>query len=303
MTLPCREACISGGEPLAGSAGQPFAFAAISWPKPRWHRDKAARSAGLPPELSALEARTGSAGRKLALRVFQRAPGTPTDRVELVWHRAPNDGFQVADLAPGDLAATIERALAGTRPPDALPLAPWIFVCTDGRHDPCCAAAGHALFDALRGEAQRRHSPIAIAESSHLGGHRFSANCLSLPGGEAYGRVDPADAPDLLDAVSRGTVLSHRYRGRQGLPPLEQATEAFLYAELPELTGIEFEDVAATASPEDAEVADVLAHVTDRAGNREVRVHCERRTFLGPTSCGPAVEPTEQQRWLAVSFC
>src|SRR3546814_4969337 len=45
-------------------------------------------------------------------------------------------------------------------------------VCTNGRHDPCCADFGRPVVRALRAAG------VEVMESSHVGGDRFAANIV-----------------------------------------------------------------------------------------------------------------------------
>ena len=56
---------------------------------------------------------------------------------------------------------------------------PLVLVCTNGRHDPCCATFGRPLARVLREGAQRDD----VWECSHIGGDRFAANIVILPEG------------------------------------------------------------------------------------------------------------------------
>ena len=60
------------------------------------------------------------------------------------------------------------------------------FVCTHGKHDPCCAKYGRPVAAALD-----HQWPERTWETSHLGGDRFAGNVLILPIGIYYGRVGP----------------------------------------------------------------------------------------------------------------
>ncbi len=97
---------------------------------------------------------------------------------------------------------------------------PLYLVCTNGRHDPCCAQFGRPVLRALA-------SP-RVWESSHLGGERFAGNLVCLPHGVYYGRVDPSTAPAIADQYAQGRVDLDHYRGRAGDAFVVQAAEFYL---------------------------------------------------------------------------
>jgi hypothetical protein len=293
----CRDACARIGEPLAGSAGRARAFVAIAWPKRRWHPDKAARSEGLPAELAELETRSAAAGRKLSVRVFQREPGTPTARVEVLAAGPELAGVRLRGVPIGSLVGVLEALLAGAEPGHALePIGPELLVCTDGLHDDCCARFGRPVYRALCDEVARTGAAVGVSECSHLGGHRFAANALVLPDGDLYGRLEVRDAAPLVGALSRGELLRYRYRGRLGASEGQQVADAFLAARLPE--GAHWELVSDGDAVGDE--LTVTARVSDADGSRSVLVRCERQAFDGPGSCGEALE--SRTRWVPVAL-
>ncbi len=97
---------------------------------------------------------------------------------------------------------------------------PLLLVCTHGRHDACCAERGRPLAAALAGRW-----PELTWESSHLGGDRFAANLLILPGAHCYGRLSPADGVrTVADHLDGRLTLAH-YRGHCTAPWPQQAAE------------------------------------------------------------------------------
>ncbi len=98
---------------------------------------------------------------------------------------------------------------------------PTYLVCTQGRHDVCCAVEGRPVAAALAAMA-----PAATWECSHVGGDRFAANVVALPSGLVYGRVTVDDVEALLATVRDGVVLPRLLRGRCGVAPVGQVAEA-----------------------------------------------------------------------------
>jgi hypothetical protein len=133
--------------------------------------------------------------------------------------------------------------------PDCLTL-----VCTNGRHDPCCADFGRPVMRALATSGL-----TDVWESSHVGGDRFAANVVCLPTGTYHGRVEPAGAEQLLRDVADRLVDLDHYRGRCCYPPLVQAAEIFARRELEERRVDALRVVSVTKDGDDAVSAE-LAH-------------------------------------------
>ena len=83
-------------------------------------------------------------------------------------------------------------------------------ICTNGRHDPCCAAHGTPVYQQLVAQAGEER----VWQTTHLGGHRLAATMLAFPQGLAYGHLDPLDAEAVVTNHRAGYVLTHKYRGR-----------------------------------------------------------------------------------------
>ncbi len=286
MSEGCREQCARGGEPLAGSAGQDALHLGIAWPKTWWHPEDAHRSSGLPAELAGVLAEAKAERRGLKLRLFQREGDARRDAVELV-AAGRGLGVRIGEVPLGELAACVRAVARGEIPAGAEPLGREIFVCTDGKHDRCCAEFGFALYRELLREAAGRGSSVHVAESSHLGGHRFAANCLVLPGLELYGRVERSHAAALLDAVEQGRVLHGHLRGRLGSDELCQIADAWLRAAHPELTP---DGTRILEQDGDAACVEVCA------GARRFALRCATREFVGAGSCGDP--PETRRRWV-----
>ena len=112
----------------------------------------------------------------------------------LAHSRAERWWLEQVDVDPADPKALVRLdlgALAFPEPPGiGVPGPPSLhLVCTNGRHDPCCADFGRPVMRALTDAG----APDAW-ECSHVGGDRFAANIVCLPEGIYYGRVEPERA-------------------------------------------------------------------------------------------------------------
>ncbi len=103
-----------------------------------------------------------------------------------------------------------------------------LLVCTNGRHDQCCANLGRPLVRALRESKWAGR----LWECSHIGGDRFAANLVVLPDSLYFGRVDPESAPQLLDKLDAGQIDVSKFHGRTTFSLAEQAVEHFVRTEL-----------------------------------------------------------------------
>jgi hypothetical protein len=146
---------------------------------------------------------------------------------------------------------------------------PLYLVCAHSRRDPCCALRGRPVAAAI--QAIR---PGRVWECSHLGGHRFAANVLVLPGGLLYGRVLPIAVTEFVAAADAGEVIGALLRGRLGMAPVAQAALGFAYEELAIRERTALRVVSAS------QVADGVAivRIAGPHGLLEVRVRVEEQS-------------------------
>lgn len=147
---------------------------------------------------------------------------------------------------------------------------PYILVCTNGRHDTCCATEGRPIVRHLRGTRWRER----IWESSHVGGDRFAGNLVLPVEGLYFGRVTPDTVEPLLAGLDEGRLSRSHLRGRSTFNLVEQAAEHFARREL-ELDGVD--DIAAARAAGDGVVE------LDLADGRTVAVTIERGRWVAPT--------------------
>lgn len=227
LALRCAPAALARAEPLIGTASRVQRWMVVEQPG-AWGSD-ALRQSGLDPgvaERLAEEARRHGVRVLLGRRPGQRRLGER--RTAYLVHAAREARWlEQVDLPADEPAALLELDLGAL----ALPEPPGLgrpgpaglhLVCTNGRHDPCCADFGRPVVRALAAAG----APD-VWEVSHVGGDRFAANVVCLPEGVYFGRVSPEGAPGLVADLRAGLIQLAHYRGRSYLPPVVQAADAF----------------------------------------------------------------------------
>lgn len=175
---------------------------------------------------------------------FVRQPETESESVRLLltiggetyqWSEPGYDYLTALDLpalvraeaeTPGSLAASAVRLSQ-----------PQYLICTNGQRDLCCARFGLPVYAALKERVGSRAWQV-----THLGGHRFAPNLLTLPDGCLYGRVGVDDLDAFLAATEQGHLAFAHLRGRTSYPPAAQAAEALLGKDGLRLTELEEAD-------------------------------------------------------------
>lgn len=163
-------------------------------------------------------------------------------------------GIDVAGLTTGQLPpeSGAERAL--------------FLVCTDGKHDYCCAKFGLSIYQRMTS-----YAADTVYQASHVGGDRFAANVACFPHGLFYGHIASEDVQPMVDAFRDGHVYMTKYRGRTCYPFVVQAAEYFVRLEsgITETDGLQLVESARLdehtwraefSSPADARVHQVMLH-------------------------------------------
>lgn len=223
----CRARSVANAESLHGTASTVRRWVLLEEPGP-WGAE-ALRDSRLD---AALTKRLDERCRELRLRVvlIRRVSRERTDQRQCFLARTDPGSERVEQVSldePGhvldlDLDAFADRGSAGHTPVSH----PLYLVCTQGRHDPCCAEHGRPVVRALAARFAEW-----TWEVSHIGGDRFAGNMLVLPHGLYYGRVSPEAAPGIAEAYARGEIDAAHLRGRSGYGFPVQAAECLLRKE------------------------------------------------------------------------
>ncbi|ABL83874.1 MULTISPECIES: sucrase ferredoxin [unclassified Nocardioides] len=225
----CAAASLLRDEPVAGTATQVRAWLLVEHTGP-WGAD-ALLDARLPEGVGpALKDRARALRAKILLiRRFSSTSDGAGVRVFAALADPVRPRIEAGRL--GDVREVLDLDLAGFRDGGSTGLSAYdsalFCVCTNGRHDACCAERGRPIARAL----DRAH-PEETWEVSHIGGDRFAGNLVVLPQGLYYGRLDPAAALAVAGAHLAGELDLDHLRGRSSQPMAVQAAEILLRREL-----------------------------------------------------------------------
>ena len=224
--LPCATLSRALTEPQFGTASRVRGWVLLEQPGP-WGREAVLESQ-LDRDLARALHRAAEAARVrlLLIRRSGRRRGGRSTITCFLAHTSRRDRWlerrrldDPAELLELDMA----KVTAGERPGFGDPVGePVYLVCTNGRHDRCCATYGRPLALTLA----ERHGDL-VWESSHVGGDRFAGNLVCLPSGHYFGRVGPAEADRVLGLHRKGSIDIDHYRGCCIDPPTVQAAEWF----------------------------------------------------------------------------
>ncbi len=222
----CSDHSRSLGEPAFATAPRIEAWILLEYPYV--HPAKALPQSKLPEEIkehlsAALDVLPHS--RLLMIKKSNRVPGSG---INLFLVLSGFDDPRLTRLQVKDYSEILsidlqaEFAQLAKRPPqeDAAPL---ILVCTNGKRDACCARNGLPLFNEMK-----KHGRGHVWQSSHVGGHRFAANVISLPYGIYYGRIPISGAESFVEHCTNGEIDLPYYRGRTRYSAEQQAAEYLL---------------------------------------------------------------------------
>jgi hypothetical protein len=224
----CTQLAQSTGEQIYGSAAaETTVWLVLEYPAP-WGA-KAVAESNLPAEvkqcLHTWERQIPGARIQLIKQGSQQADHTLAFYVGISTADQPClYRFDLADYAALlklDLPAIVQRDPRY----QAHVVAETLFlVCTNGKRDQCCAKWGLPVYQAMAA-----YDKQAVWQTTHTGGHRFSATLIALPHGIAYGWVEPAEVRALMDHYRQGALHRlDRYRGRTCYDPITQVADAFL---------------------------------------------------------------------------
>lgn len=218
--LPCSDQSLARDDPMYGTASAGSAWVLLELPGAWGHSAFLQSPNVIDPALGrSIVRRFETAkmriaairrpGRRSAERQWRWFVADSREGSEVLYTGAVADPSEYLDIAVDGSDGTVGRD-------------PVVAVCAHGKHDQCCAVRGRAACQAIAARY-----PEFTWECSHLGGDRFAATMLVLPEGLCYGRVDIADAADLIRRYLQGRVDNTFLRGRTSLPHAVQAAQYF----------------------------------------------------------------------------
>lgn len=215
---PCAVSSRDDGEPMGGTASRVDEW--VLYRRDGAWGEQALTESGLPGTIGQVLRSTDRRPRTKAI-LYRGTVASDDGPHAVVRARSTVGDERLEELPLGDPpAAEAVAALVAHEP------APWqsgddltLAVCTNGRHDQCCANFGRPLVRAFRALDE------PVWECSHIGGDRFAGNVLVLPHGLYFGRVDPEALEAFLADLRTGLLPMDHYRGRSALPMPAQAAE------------------------------------------------------------------------------
>ena len=221
----CAAASALRAEPVAGTATHVRTWLLLEHSGP-WGND-ALLHARLPEGLGpALKQRAKTHAAKILLMRWARAT-RDQERLNVFAAYAHPEHPRVEHGTVADLREVLDLDLRSFREGGTTGLSSHrgtlFCVCTNGRHDACCAEFGRPVAMAL----DVAH-PEEAWEVSHIGGDRFAGNLVVLPDGLYYGRLDPQTALAVAGSHLVGELDLDHLRGRSSHPMPVQAAEIHL---------------------------------------------------------------------------
>jgi len=280
--IPCAAGSLARHEPIMATASRVRRWLLVEQPGP-WGREALLESRLDDTIARALRSRARRANTRV---VLIRRPGwSPSEgtRVYLVRSDPRTRWVREFPLSEPGSALDIDlQLLAESHPPTAGVSGPVSLhlICTNGRHDPCCADLGRPVVRSLQDDGVSD-----VWECSHIGGDRFAANMVFLPTGVYYGRVPPEEAARLVAQHDAGMLDLEYYRGRSCYQPLTQAAEILVRRELNE-RGIDALRLTSTQKVDDDTSAALFARGEDDVVEITVRRHAGEPEHLTCSESG-----------------
>lgn len=227
----CSQLVQASSTPLHGTASQ-FRVALLLEYGGEW-RNKAINNNDLPAEVTSwLDGITASVPGSRPLFICRNERRRASGSEDKTFYVTVNDVdaprvyrfsfVDYAELFDLDVAAIV-AGTSGVEPVDETVIA----VCTNGKHDLCCAKFGRPVSHAFE-EEFRDEPEVSVWQCTHIGGHRYAATAVVLPSGVVYGYLSPDNVPTVAEAVRAEQIHLPCYRGRTLYSGIVNAAEYYV---------------------------------------------------------------------------
>jgi len=231
--LHCSVTSQAASEPLYGTAPRTDFWILVEYNRPPGA--KALQESTLPENIKAYLTESASALPNSKVLLIKQQPAQSEGPIRLFLGRSSDQSptlyrFEL-DSYEDILSVPIISVLTSFSEEGEYTGIPSMYlVCTNGKRDICCARWGIPVYNTIQ-QVPGMH----VWQTSHVGGHRFAPNVISLPYGIYYGRVTTEDIHETITTDQNEELDLKHYRGRAGYPAPAQAAEYFLRQESDQL--------------------------------------------------------------------
>jgi hypothetical protein len=221
----CSALSMKGAEPLGGTAMAGSQYVFISWPKTFW-ATKQFESLNFPEGLSNF-LQTLQKERRVITRLTHQHGRESNEHSQIL---IMPDRVTYTDVPIQEIenVLRVHFTLEGGHAFEAKTTeGTYIFCCTHGKRDNCCAKFGQPILYELQRVALEKAFDLHVWECTHLATDRLAAVAVAFPHGYMYGRLRVDDIPDLVEYLIKGYPYPPRYRGQLGLGAVEQTAQVF----------------------------------------------------------------------------
>ena len=235
--LYCSSTSKAASEPLYGTAPRTDYWILVQYNRPPGA--KAVQESTLPENIKAYLLESTSALQNTRLLLIKQGPAQSERPIHLFLGRSTDQDPTlyrfILDSYEDILSVPIVNLLtSSSEGEESLEIPSMYLVCTNGKRDICCARWGIPVYNTFQ-----QVPGMNVWQTSHVGGHRFAPNVISLPYGIYYGRVTKETAHEVIRTDKNKEIGLKHYRGRSSYPAPAQAAEYFLRRESDQL-GINF---------------------------------------------------------------
>ena len=227
--LDCSTTSQTVSEPLFGTAPRTDYWILVEYNRPPGA--KAVQESTLPENIKAFLTESAGALPNSRLLLIKQQPTQSDGSIHLFLGRSSDHDPALYRFTFGSyediLSVPIVSILTSSSDEEESRRIPSMYlVCTNGKRDICCARWGIPVYNAFQ-----QFPGVNVWQASHVGGHRFAPNVITLPDGIYYGRVSPEDVSEIIRTDQNKEIDLKHYRGRACYPAPAQAAEYFLRRE------------------------------------------------------------------------